>query len=107
MDSQLQGRPGTPELSRLVRERRQALGMTQDELAERIGKSRTFIRNIEVAQKAVTNEDTIQALAEALQSDPYELYAAQHMVPHDLARLIGAMDFVTMYETRAALSTIT
>ena len=56
-----------------IRERRIELGMTQDELAKRVGfKGRASINKIEVAGRAVT-QDRVLDFASALEMSPAEL----------------------------------
>ncbi len=57
---------------KMVRERREALELSQEELASRAGLHRTAITMIERAKRSSTLE-TIEKLAQALQVQPSEL----------------------------------
>lgn len=56
----------------MVRRRRRALGLTQAELAERAGLSDRAIRELERGAKHVPRKQTVQLLADALESSGTE-----------------------------------
>jgi transcriptional regulator with XRE-family HTH domain len=58
-----------------VRRHRQALGLSQEELAERAGVHRTYVGMVERCEKNVTIYN-IQRIAEALEVDPDVLLRA-------------------------------
>jgi transcriptional regulator with XRE-family HTH domain len=57
-----------------VKERRGALGISQEELAMRIGADQAYVSRIEAGQMNVTLE-TAEQIAAAIQSDVAELFA--------------------------------
>jgi predicted ATPase/DNA-binding XRE family transcriptional regulator len=59
--------PGPADLGALVREQRRALGLTQEELAERAGVSTRSISELERGGQHVPRRDTLNLLAGALQ----------------------------------------
>lgn len=76
------------EIARVVIMRRAHLGLTQQELAERMGTTKSVISRIESGQHR-TSTDTLRRLAEALDGHAvigFEFDSAQPMAP-DLVRL--------------------
>jgi transcriptional regulator with XRE-family HTH domain len=63
-----------PHLVAVLTEARQKLGLTQAQLAERIGKDQTLISLVERGQRRVDVIEFI-ALARAMEADPAELFA--------------------------------
>ena len=82
---------GSAQLGELVESRRTMLGMTRGELAKKIGKSRSFVYQIEKGLYPITHEETVKSMADALTIHPYDIYAAEGMIPHDLNRLLAGM----------------
>lgn len=62
-------------LAERVRERRKALGLTQEKLAERAGLSVNYLAQIEISDKTPSLK-TLASLAEALEIDIRDLFAA-------------------------------
>jgi len=65
---------GHPHLVAVLTEARQKSGLTQVQLAERIGKDQTFISIIERGQRRVDVMEFI-VLARAMNADPAELFS--------------------------------
>lgn len=63
----------TGQLGEVVRTRRQALGMSQTELAERVGVTQTYISNMELQRVQLPNADVRRALAAALRISHLDL----------------------------------
>jgi transcriptional regulator with XRE-family HTH domain len=61
-------------LSRVVRQRREQLGLSQDELAQRSGLHRTYISDIERGARNLSLKNLVR-LAEALEVQPSTLVA--------------------------------
>lgn len=61
-------------LSRIVRQRRDQLGLSQDELAQRSGLHRTYISDIERGARNLSLKNLVR-LAEALEVQPSTLIA--------------------------------
>ena len=67
------GKTGSPELAQLIRDRRQRLGMSRQDLAEATGVPYSTIAQIETAYRGVS-PGRLGVIARALQLDPKELY---------------------------------
>jgi transcriptional regulator with XRE-family HTH domain len=67
-------------LGKAIRKRREALEMTQGQLAERVGLSRASVTNIELGRQSVL-VDQLYEFAEALQVKPAELMPAGSLKP--------------------------
>lgn len=79
------GREGSKALGNLVRQRREAMGLSQEDLAHRLGYgSRGSVSPIESGSRAVTAADKVQRLAEVLDISPDTIYTLQGYVPHDV-----------------------
>lgn len=65
------------EMGRLIRERREALGLTQEELAERATLSRDTIHRIELGKTSVKVDMFLQ-ICDALETTPYYLSPARY-----------------------------
>lgn len=61
-------------LVEVLRQAREKSGLTQAELADRVGKDQTFISIIERGQRRVDVLEFV-ALAKAMKTDPVELFA--------------------------------
>lgn len=62
--------------SEIIRERRKELGLTQREVAQRIGATAAYISILESNRELPPPRPTVEALAAALELDPEELWAA-------------------------------
>ncbi|MGB3327326.1 MAG: helix-turn-helix transcriptional regulator [Thermomicrobiales bacterium] len=77
-------------IGRLLRERRDALGLSAAALARLVGKSRAYVTLVENGQERLTNPETIDAFAEALGVSADQVYAAAGVIPADIgAAIIG------------------
>lgn len=78
-------------LGDFVKERRAALGITQDDLAERIGRDQRFVSRLENNRKEFPAPETIAALSTALE------------VPQtDILRSAGYLDVIAEWDGDAA-----
>lgn len=93
-------------LGDLIAETRRAKGMTQLELAEKMGVSRGFIGIVENGRQRVTGEETIKKLAKALDLTMEDIYSAQSMAPHDAVDIIRIMTPSQMRKAREKLMSI-
>jgi transcriptional regulator with XRE-family HTH domain len=73
-----------------VRARREALGLSQRQLAERAGVSAGYIHQIESAERRVPAGDSGDRIARALKVSPQDLHAAE-----SIARAEAALDALT------------
>lgn len=60
------------EIAKIIKERRTALGMTQEQLAEKAGVDRGYISEIESGKKNFTIQ-ILEKIAEGLGAEPQEL----------------------------------
>ena len=63
-----------------LRNRRTALGISQEKLAEKSGLHRTYISDIERFQRSISLEN-IQRIADALEVETYKLFMEE--IPYD------------------------
>jgi transcriptional regulator with XRE-family HTH domain len=77
-------------LGQLVRSIRQSRGLTQADLADRVGMSRTSVTNIESGTQAVTVAGLFE-LAEALQVDPGHLLPTAATAEESISQLSDAV----------------
>jgi len=73
-----------------LRELRRLKGLTQQQLADRVGVSFTYISKLETGALPPPRERTILALAMALDGEPDELFALAGKIPHELLRRVDA-----------------
>lgn len=77
------------ETGRYIRKYRKVAGLTQEELAKKVGISTMSVRRYENGER-IASKETIQAIAAALDVDPYSLYsfdqASDSLVDHISAR---------------------
>lgn len=84
-------------LGRRVAEHRAKLGVTQQDLAERVGISRVAVSNIE-AGMSVPSERTVALLAGLFKVAPYELVAGTSYPPAKVDRLPLVVPWYTEVE---------
>lgn len=74
------------ELGKLIRDRREALGLSLRQLAKTIGKSPSFVLTLErERQPPAASEETLRALARALDVDPDQMITLAGKTPQDVA----------------------
>lgn len=76
--------------SRLLAERRTALGLSQVQLAKLVGMGRTYYRDIEFGRAGIADPERLRKLADALRIDLDTLYVARNMIPEDVSRMLFA-----------------
>lgn len=98
------GRQGSKALGRLIRTRREMLGMSQEEFAQRVGfGSRGTISPIESGSRSLTAEDKVRRVAELIGEHPDRLYTIQGYIPHDVYDAIAGLEPEAMARLRAWL----
>lgn len=100
-------KPAPAALSQLITSAREAKNLSKRELAERIGKSHTFIWAIEGGRlgQPLTDPDTIRTLAAALDLTTDQIYAAADRIPDDIERALTALDAPGLGAVRSFLAT--
>ncbi len=73
-----------------LRELRNHKGLTQEQLADRVGVSFTYVSKLETGALPPPREKTIVALATALDGELDELFALAGKIPHELLRKVDA-----------------
>ena len=71
-----------------LRELRKAKGLSQKELAERVGIDFTYLSKIETGNAAPPAEETIRKLAKELKADAEKLIFLAGMVPKELGEVV-------------------
>jgi len=72
-----------------VRELRKRAGLSQRDLADRVGIDFTYLSKIENNKADPPSEDVIRKLAEELNSDPHHLIVLAGKMPSDFARTLA------------------
>lgn len=88
-----------------IRERRKALGLTQEKLAERAGLSVNFIAQLEISDKTPSMA-TLVAIADALETDISDLFAssAQEKWIDEVQNILRSLEDMREPDVRFALS---
>jgi transcriptional regulator with XRE-family HTH domain len=89
--------------SEALRSLRTQAGLSQNALATAIGRSHTYVWNVEAGRVKLTARDTITAWAEALCVHPDAIYKAIGAVPHDLIDLLQSADLETWQSVRSLI----
>jgi len=92
-----------PHLGRLIRSERRRRHVTAEELAQRIGKGRSFLRDLEKGETDLVTAETLQKIAKALKFDPEALLDAQR---HEISELRRNMARLARAHTQKTLGTI-
>ena len=71
-----------------LRELRKEKGLSQKDLAERVGIDFTYLSKIETGNAAPPAEDTIRKLADVLRADADKLILLAGKVPKDLGKVV-------------------
>lgn len=83
-----------------LRALRTTAGMSQNALAKAIGRSHTYVWNVEAGRVKLTARDTIEAWAAALGVHPDQVYWAIGTVPHDIIERLQVADLETWQTVR-------
>lgn len=71
-----------------LREIRKSKGLSQKELAGKVGVDFTYLSKVENARMSPPSEKTILAIAKALDADSDELLALANKIPSDLTKKV-------------------
>ncbi len=85
-----------------LRALRTEAGISQNALATAIGRSHTYVWNVEAGRVKLTARETIKAWAEELGVHPDEVYKAIGAVPHDIIEQLQEAD-LEMWQTVRSL----
>lgn len=86
-----------------LRALRTKAGMSQNALAKAIGRSHTYVWNVEAGRVKLTARETIEAWAEALGVHPDAVYTAIGTVPHDIIEQLQDADLETWQSVRSLI----
>jgi transcriptional regulator with XRE-family HTH domain len=75
-------------------------GLSQNALAAAIGRSHTFVWNVEDSRVKLTARETIEAWADALGVHADQIYKAIGLVPHDIIERLQEADLTTWQSVR-------
>lgn len=78
-------------------------GISQNALASAIGRSHTYVWNVEAGRVKLTARDTIGAWAEALGVHPDTVYKAIGTVPHDIIEHLAEAELETWQTVRGLI----
>jgi transcriptional regulator with XRE-family HTH domain len=86
-----------------LRALRTKAGISQNALATAIGRSHTYVWNVEAGRVKLTARDTIEVWAEALGVHADEVYKAIGTVPHDIIEVLRDADLETWQTVRSLI----
>lgn len=86
-----------------LRALRTKAGMSQNALATAIGRSHTYVWNVEAGRVKLTARETIEVWAEALGVHPDKVYTAIGTVPHDIIEQLQDADHETWQTVRSLI----
>ncbi|HXH07171.1 MAG TPA: helix-turn-helix domain-containing protein [Vicinamibacterales bacterium] len=103
--------PHTPDVARVLADGRKRRGLSLQQLAIRAGTSKSHLSRIENGERGGVSRELLGRLADVLEIDAGELFAAAHQLPPDVERELAdpelARALVERYQlpapTRAAL----
>ncbi len=76
------------EVGRVIRRRRHEIHLTPEELADRLGKPRTYVKALEDGEIGYIPVDTLQKICKVLKIQPFDLLDSQQRVIGDLKRQV-------------------
>ena len=86
-----------------LRALRTQAGMSQNALATAIGRSHTYVWNVEAGRVKLTARETIEVWAEALGVHADAVYRAIGTVPHDIIEQLQDADLETWQSVRTLI----
>lgn len=86
-----------------LRSLREKTGISQNALATAIGRSHTYVWNVEAGRVKLTARETIEAWAEVLGIHPDKVYTAIGTVPHDIIEHLADADPETWQTIRSQI----
>lgn len=86
-----------------LRALRTTAGISQNALATAIGRSHTYVWNVEAGRVKLTARETIEVWAEALGVLPDRVYKAIGTVPHDIIEQLQDADLQTWQSVRSLI----
>ena len=89
----------TREFSERLRELREKTGLSQGELADKVGVNFTYLSKIESGVKPPPSEQVILRLAEVLDADRDELMTLAGKVPSDIAKILKNRDALQLLKS--------
>ena len=88
-----------------LRALRTQAGMSQNALATAIGRSHTYVWNVEAGRVKLTARETIEAWAKTLGVHPDKVYEAIGTVPHDIIEGLQESDVEMWQSVRRLVGT--
>lgn len=76
-------------------------GLSQNALATAIGRSHTYVWNVEAGRVKLTARETIEVWAKTLGVHPDKVYEAIGTVPHDIIEQLQDADIETWQSVRS------
>lgn len=86
-----------------LRALRTTAGISQNALATAIGRSHTYVWNVEAGRVRLTARETIEVWAEVLGVHPDTVYQAIGTVPHDITEQLQNVDLETWQSVRSLI----
>lgn len=90
-----------------IRELRKRAGLSQRDLADRVGIDFTYLSKIENNKADPPSEEVIRKLAKELKSDPHHLIVLAGKMPSDFARTLAENPEALQYLRRLAQRRVT
>src|SRR5665811_1210320 len=86
-----------------LRALRTKAGLSQNTLATAIGRSHTYVWNVEAGRVKLTARETIEVWAKTLGVHPDKVYEAIGTVPHDIIAHLAEADLETWQTVRSLI----
>jgi transcriptional regulator with XRE-family HTH domain len=83
---------GPSPLGKLIRAERRRRHMTPDELAQKIGKGRAFVQDVETGRTDLLSGELLAKITRTLKLDPEALYEAQRQEIRDLRKSVSRLE---------------